>query len=114
MQDDELKNDEREEREERYRVSQSDISIIRKEINKLGGALGEIKTAITGDAFGNEGLANRVKTWEEKLDDMDSRLSDMEVANKKRETNFAVIFTLVGGVVTALIMHLINKIFPTK
>jgi len=59
-------NTDRQEREERYRVSQDDTSIIRKEVNLLTSAVGDMKMevmkvaeALQGNKFGNRGLIER-------------------------------------------------------
>jgi len=92
---------EREIREERYRVSQDDISIIRKELNKLTAAVGDMVGALKGNDFGSEGLLNRVSKMEEMAEKLKDRLDELSITAKKRENQLLLLFTLIGALVGA-------------
>lgn len=104
---------ERDHREDRYKGTQDDISIIRKELNKLTGAVGDLVTAFKGNDLGTEGMVAQVKSVIEEQANLKSRLDDIERIAKM---NQKYLFAFVGAVGVALgtvgktiIDHLFNK-----
>lgn len=104
---------EREDREERYKGSQDDIAIIRKELNKLTGAVGDLVTAFKGNDLGTEGMVAQVRSVIEEQATLKSRLDDIErVARLNQKYLFAFIGTLgvvLGTIVKIVIDHLFTK-----
>jgi hypothetical protein len=104
---------ERDAREERYRGSQDDISIIRRELNKLTGEVGKLVTAFKGDDLGREGMVAQVRTIIEEHVKLKTRLDDIErVARLNQKYLFAFIGTLgvvLGTVAKIIIDHLFTK-----
>jgi hypothetical protein len=104
---------ERDDREERYRGSQDDISIIRKELNKLTGEVGKLVTAFKGNDLGTEGMVAQVRSVIEEQATLKSRLDDIErVARLNQKYLFAFIGTLgvvLGTIAKTIIDHLFTK-----
>lgn len=104
---------ERDGREDRYRGTQDDISIIRKELNKLTGAVGELVTAFKGNDLGTEGMVAQVRSVIEEQAKLKERLDDIErIAKTNQKYLFAFIGTVgvvLGSVVKTIIDHLFNK-----
>lgn len=104
---------ERDAREERYRGSQDDILIIRKELNKLTGAVGELVTAFKGNDLGTEGMVAQVRDLIDEQAKLKERLDDIErIAKMNQKYLFAFIGTLgvvLGSVVKTIIDHLFKK-----
>jgi hypothetical protein len=101
-------------REERYRISQDDTSIIRKEVNLLTSAVGEMKMevmkvaeALQGNKFGNKGLIERIELVEEAADKLKKRIDDVIIHAKSRETYVRIIWGLLcalGGIIATVII----------
>jgi len=104
---------ERDDREERYRGSQDDIYIIRKELNKLTSEVGKLVTAFKGDDLGREGMVAQVRAIIEEHVKLKSRLDDIErVARLNQKYLFAFIGTLgvvLGTIAKTVIDHLFIK-----
>jgi hypothetical protein len=100
------------EREERYRVSQDDVAIIRKEVNKLTQVVGDLTQAIRGNDFGNDGLLNRLEKVEDTADALKKRIEDVIQHAKSRETYVRIIWGLICFVVGTIFMVIINRIVP--
>jgi len=112
-------NTERSEREERYRISQDDVSIIRKEVNMLTGAVGDLKTetikvveALQGNKFGNKGLIERIDTVESMAKALEKRLEDVIAHAKSRETYVRIIWGLICFVVGTIFVAIIDRLIP--
>jgi hypothetical protein len=120
-------NTERQEREERYRLSQDDVSIIRKEVNQLTGAVGEMKgevtkvvEAIQGNKYGNKGLLERIDGVEhlgnslsKRIDEVNKRIEDVVSHAKSRETYVRIIWGLICFVVGTIFVAIIDRLIPS-
>lgn len=105
---------ERNVREERYKGSQDDIAIIRKELNKLTGAVGELVTAFKGNDLGTEGMVAQVRSVIEEQATLKSRLDDIErIARLNQKYLFAFIGTL-GIVLGTIAKTIIDHLFTIK
>lgn len=106
-------SNEREAREERYRGSQEDIMIIRKELNKLTGEVGKLVTAFKGNDLGTEGMVAQVRQVIEEQAKMKRRLDEIErIAKINQKYLFAFIGTLgvvLGSIAKTVIDHLFTK-----
>jgi hypothetical protein len=107
-------NAERQEREGRYRESQDDISIIRREVNKLTGVVGELMVAIKGNDMGTEGMAKQIREIKEIADTLSDRVKDLEDKERFREKAWRVVFLLVGTVAGTYIKTIIDRLIPLK
>jgi len=103
---------ENQEREERYRVSQDDVAIIRKEVNKLTQVVGDLTQAIRGNDFGNDGLLNRLEKVEETADALKNRIEDVIQHAKSRETYVRIIWGLICFVVGTIFVAIIDRLIP--
>jgi hypothetical protein len=113
-------NAERSERDERYRVSQDDVSIIRKEVNKLTQVVGDLtqavrdqSLAIKGNEFGGKGLAERLDDVEEMANNLTKKIEDVVAHAKSRETYVRIIWGLICFVVGTIFVAIIDRIIPT-
>lgn len=86
---------------------------MRRQMDKMIAAFGEMKTAIQGNDMGTEGFINRLERVEDTVNDMSKRLGDMEITAKKREFYLLTIFTLIGGAVATIVMK-IFELFTKK
>jgi len=102
---------EREAREERNVVTQSDIRSIKLQIDKLTGAVGELVTAFKGNDLGTEGIVARVLQIEEQQDKLKKRLDDLELASKKKEMYLLAFFAAIGVVLGTLIKTIVDHLF---
>jgi hypothetical protein len=121
-------NTERSEREERYRISQDDVSIIRKEVNLLTSAVGDLKIettkvveAIQGNKFGNKGLIERITQVEQmgvtlntRVEEVNARIEKIIANAKSRETYVRIIWGLICFVVGTLFVAVIDRIIPSS
>jgi hypothetical protein len=103
---------ERDEREERYRGSQDDISVIRKELNKLTGAVGELVVALKGNDFGTDGLIIRVREIEDETDKMKKRIDQIELVAKGKELHLRIIWGLVCFILGTAFVELLRYFSP--
>jgi hypothetical protein len=101
-------------REERYRISQDDVSIIRKEVNKLTQVVGDLTQAIRGNDFGNDGLLKRLETVEETADMLKKRIEDVVQHAKSRETYVRIIWGLICFVFGTIFVAIIDRLIPSK
>ena len=113
-------NAERDQREERYRVSQDDVSIIRKEVNKLTQSVGELTQAVRdqsqallGNEFGGKGLVERVDAVEEMAKALTKKLEDIIAHAKSRETYVRIIWGLICFVVGTIFVAIIDRLIPS-
>lgn len=100
--------------EERYKESQDDISIIRRELNKLTGAVGEMVDCLKGNEFGQEGLVKQVKAVKEIAENLTARVTSLENSEKFREKAWRIVFLLCGTVIGSLFAKFIDHLIPTK
>jgi chromosome segregation ATPase len=114
MSDPEVRRDQ----EERYRQSQDDVKMMRAELNKLTGSVGDLVVAIKGNDMGTEGILGRIKAMENKLHEFEDRLDATEMEAKeakleaaKRQFYLMIIWGLTGTVVGTIFMSVINHIF---
>ncbi|HSY77039.1 MAG TPA: hypothetical protein VK890_09300 [Bacteroidia bacterium] len=103
---------ERDQREERYRGSQDDIHIIRHELNKLSGAVGELVVALRGNDFGSDGLIARVKEIEVETDKMKKRVDQIELVAKGRELHVRIIWGLVCFILGTAFVEFLRYLSP--
>ena len=110
-------NAEKSEREERYRVSQDDTSIIRKEVNMLTSAVGDMKMevmkvaeALQGNKFGNKGLIDRLEYVEKMAKSLEDRIEDVIAKAKSRETYVRIIWGLICGLVSMAATVVIERL----
>jgi len=115
------------EREERYRVSQDDVSVIRKEVNKLTQVVGELANeqrdlaqSLRGNNLGNKGLINRIEIGEqtinevkESVDGLTKRLDKIVAEAKSRETYVRIIWGLICFVVGTIFVAIIDRLIPS-
>lgn len=109
----------RQDQEDRYRHSQDDVKMMRTELNKLTGSVGELVVAIKGDDMGTtEGIVGRIKAMESKIHEFEDRLDATEMEAKeakleaaKRQFYLMVIWGLTGTVVGTIFMSVINHLF---
>jgi hypothetical protein len=118
---------EKNEREERYRVSQDDVSVIRKEVNKLTQVVGELANeqrdlaqSLRGNNLGNKGLINRIEIGEqtinevkESVDGLTKRLDKIVAEAKSRETYVRIIWGLICFVVGTIFVAIIDRLIPS-
>jgi chromosome segregation ATPase len=121
-------NVERQEREGRYRESQDDVSIIRREVNKLTGVIGEMKstvasleTSIRGNDMGTEGFAKQIKDMSSKMENFEDiaykisdRVKDLEDKEKFKEKAWRIVFLVVGTIAGTWIKTIIDRLIPLK
>jgi hypothetical protein len=107
-----MNHEENNEREERYRASQDDVSIIRKELNKLTKAVGDLADSLRGDDLGNKGLVFRIEQVEKTADDLKKRIEDVIQRAKSRETYVRIIWGLICFVVGTVFMVILNRLIP--
>ena len=110
-------NTDRQEREERYRVSQDDTSIIRKEVNLLTSAVGDMKMevmkvaeALQGNKFGNRGLIERLEYVEKMAKSLEDKIEDVIAKAKSRETYVRIIWGLICGLVSMAATVVIERL----
>lgn len=113
-------NVERSEREERYRVSQDDTSIIRKEVNLLTSAVGDMKMevmkvaeALQGNKFGNKGIIDRLEFVEKTAKALEDRIENVIAHAKSRETYVRIIWGLICFVVGTIVVAIIDRLIPS-
>jgi predicted nucleic acid-binding Zn-ribbon protein len=113
--------DTHEEKEKRYRNSQDDIKVMRSELNKLTGSVGDLVVAIKGNDLGTEGMLGQMKRIQEKVAAFEDRLDAAELAAKeatieaaKKQFYLMIIWGLVGTVLGTIFMSVINHLFNTK
>lgn len=104
----------RQEQDERYRGSQDDISIIRKELNKLTGAVGEMVDCLKGNEFGQEGLVKQARELKIAFDTMNARVTNLENAEKFREKAWRIVFLLMGTILGSLMKSFFDRLVPIK
>ena len=111
---------EREQREGRYKESQDDVSVIRKELNKLTSAVGELVTAFRGNDLGTEGIISEVRKlvadqllMEKRFDKLEKRfegIQGMAKTNQRYIMGFiAAIAAIIGAVGKSFIDHFSKK-----
>lgn len=110
---------EKSEREERYRVSQDDVAIIRKEVNKLTQVVGDLTQAVRdqsqalrGNEFGGKGLVERVDDVERIALALTKKLEDIIAHAKSRETYIRIIWGLICFVVGTIFVAIIDRLIP--
>jgi t-SNARE complex subunit (syntaxin) len=107
-------------REERYRISQDDVSIIRKEVNKLTEVVGDLTQAVRdqsqalrGNDFGGKGLVERVDDVEEMAKALTKKIDDIIAHAKSRETYIRIIWGLICFVVGTIFVAIIDRLIPS-
>lgn len=103
---------ENEERENRYRISQDDTALIRREVNKLTIVVGDLAQALRGNDLGNIGLIGRLEVVEAAQKALYKRLEDVIQHAKSRETYIRIIWGLICFVVGTVFMVILNRIVP--
>lgn len=114
-------NAERSEREERYKVSQDDVSIIRKEVNLLTSAVGDLKQetlkmveALQGNKYGNKGILERLEAVEATAKSLEGKVEDVITHAKSRETYVRIIWGLICFVVGTIFVAIIDRLIPAS
>jgi len=108
------------ERDERYRVSQDDVSVIRKEVNKLTEAVGDLKQetqkmveALQGNKYGNKGILERLEAVEVTAKALENKVEDVIQHAKSRETYVRIIWGLICFVVGTIFVAIIDRLIPS-
>lgn len=83
-------------REGRYRESQDDTKIMRKQLEGISANVGEIMIALKGNDLGSDGLIKRVAAMEKVIKDLTDQLDDITVKADKR-LNLLLIICTMGG-----------------
>lgn len=102
--------DENKDREERYRDSVNDLSVIRKQIDGLTKVLEDLVVAIRGNDFGNDGLIKRVGKVEVSTKEMENRMDDLSVKADKRANQIGLIAIMSGTFMGIFIKWLFDYI----
>jgi regulator of replication initiation timing len=112
---------EKNEREERYRVSQDDVSVIRKEVNKLTEAVGDLKQetqkmveALQGNKYGNKGILERLVAVEQTAKALEDKVEDVILKAKSRETYVRIIWGLICALGSMAVTVIIERIWSPK
>lgn len=115
-----MSHEEENEREERYRISQDDVSIIRKEVNKLTQVVGDLtqavrdqSQAIKGNEFGGKGLAERVDDVEIIALGLTKKIEEIIAHAKSRETYVRIIWGLICFVIGTVFVAIIDRLIPS-
>lgn len=111
---------EKSERDERYRVSQDDVSVIRKEVNKLTEVVGDLKQetlkmveALQGNKYGNKGILERLEAVEVTAKSLEDKVEDVISHAKSRETYVRIIWGLICFVVGTIFVAIIDRLIPS-
>ena len=99
--------------EEKYRYSNDDMTVIRKEVNKLTQVVGDLTDAIRGNNLGNKGFIVRLEAVEQMAETLTKRLNEIVASAKSRETYIRIIWGMICFVVGTVFMVIINKLVPT-
>jgi peptidoglycan hydrolase CwlO-like protein len=113
-----MSHEESQDRERVYKDSQNPIEDIRKKVDRIAHAMGEIKTAISGDDMGNDGLAKKLSAMQTEIIDVKARLYKVESIQFEIETTqrvknrlWGAVYGLLGVVLGSTIATIINRIF---
>ena len=102
-----------EKNEERYRYSQDDITVIRKEVNKLTQVVGDLTDAIRGNDLGNKGFVVRLEAVEKMAETLTKKINDIVANAKSRDTYVKIIWGLICFVIGTIFMVIVNKLVPS-
>lgn len=124
----EQESHEKNEQDRRYRGSQDDISIMRKQLERLAGNVGdmsnqyrELIVAIRGNDLGTDGIVGQIKQMREKIDEFEERLNlaETKAVQEKAEADkqrfkVTAVWILLGSLATLIGKWILDHLFSSK
>lgn len=107
-------NEEKQERDERYKLSQGDARFMRERLDQVQASIGELMVAVKGNDLGTEGLVGQIKRMKQTVEEFDKRLEKIERDGYKEKFRMAMVFTLLGALGTSLIEWILEHLFKIK
>lgn len=102
------------ENDSRSAMGKDDVRDLKRQLDKLTGAVGELVVAFKGNDLGTQGMVARVHEIEEQQRALKNRLDELELATKRKEMYVMAIIGLAGIVIGSLIKTLFDHLLPVK
>lgn len=109
-----MNNEEKNDRESRYRDNQDDVRIMRQELNKLSGAVGDLVDCLKGNDFGEDGLVKQFKALKDETYRLKGRLDAIELSAKVNQKAWRIVYILLGTVGGTVLKIIIDHLIPVK
>lgn len=101
--------------QQQVKETQLDIKEIKREVSEFGNILNELKTAIIGSKFGNDGgIVKRLGEAESEIKNLRTLIQGMEIKDVKAELYLKIIWGMGGAGVTGIFIALVNYYFKTQ
>ena len=108
---DQQQQEEKSERDERYKLSRDDTREMRNLLDRLIGEVGDLMVAIKGNDLGTEGIVGQLKSMKTKIEEFEARLNHIQSQAKLERFKMATIWSLLGALGMSLLYWIMEHVF---